>query len=493
MWELYTEGNPLERGLANGILTQELTYNQEKIFTDKIKEFIPSPFYQKILKKFVLFFNRELYKNVPEEYLIELYGMSKYASEDFNFIAKPYWRMLYFHAAHDIGHSLQDLALVGCTSFAAWGDKTADGKLLIGRNFDFYVNDSFNKNKVIAFVSPDRGYKYAMVTWPGMIGAVSGMNMKGLTVTINAGKSGIPFKAKTPISFVTKEILQYAKNIEEAIQIAKNREVFVAESILVGSSEDNRAVTIEVSPNKFGVYETDNTDFLICANHFQSNEYKEDKRNRKQIAESHSMYRFNKMKELLTSAPLLTPSAGAEILRNKQGLNELPLGMGNEKAINQLLSHHGILFQPDKKILWVSANPYQLGEFVAYDLNKVFSTFPLQKEISNLSETDLNIAEDPFLYSLPYSQYEEYRIQSRHLITKFNKNRTVSNEYLNSYLSLNPEYWESYFNVAEYYFRHKNFSKALFYYNLALTKEISTIPAQTKIKDRILKCEKKLH
>src|SRR5690606_6731188 len=112
--------------------------------------------------------------------------------------------------------------------------KTIDGEMIVGRNFDFYAGDDFAKEKIIAFVNPSEGHKFMSVTWGGMIGVVSGMNDQGLTVTINAGKSEIPFVAKTPISIVTREILQYASNIEEAIEIAKKREVFVSEAIFVG-------------------------------------------------------------------------------------------------------------------------------------------------------------------------------------------------------------------------------------------------------------------
>src|SRR5690606_13444427 len=110
----------------------------------------------------------------------------------------------------------------------------------------------------------------------------------------------------------------------------------------------------------FGVFEVENSSQLICTNHFQSEAYKNDERNNKQIAESHSEYRYERLQELLQKTEKLNPPKMAEILRNKNGLKEIPLGFGNEKAINQLLAHHAIIFSPEKKLVWVSSNPYQL-------------------------------------------------------------------------------------------------------------------------------------
>src|SRR4029077_3444102 len=134
--------------------------------------------------------------------------------------------------------------LVGCTSFGTWNDRSADGTMIIGRNFDFYVGDKFAENKIVAFVNPAEGYKFMSVTWAGFIGVVSGMNEKGLTVTINAAKSKVPSGSATPVSIVAREILQYARNIDEALDIARKREMFVSESFLIGSAADHKAVLI---------------------------------------------------------------------------------------------------------------------------------------------------------------------------------------------------------------------------------------------------------
>ncbi|MBC8770150.1 acyl-CoA--6-aminopenicillanic acid acyl-transferase [Arenibacter sp. BSSL-BM3] len=492
LWELYVSGDPLQRGLITGALTEELFQHQEAIFLSKVKQLVPSKTKRYFLKKFLAWYNRKMYKNIPEEIKVEIWGLSKYASDDFDYIAEPYSRVLYLHGAHDIGHALQDLALVGCSSFAAWGDKSDDGSLIIGRNFDFYAGDDFAKNKIISFVDPTEGHKFMSVTWGGMMGVVSGMNEHGLTVTINAGKSKIPLVAKTPISIVAREILQYAATLEEAVAIAKKRQVFVSESILVGSASDKKAIVIEVSPHNFGVYEVPNTNQLICSNHFQSDAYAKDKNNKKQILESHSNYRYERLEELLGNHEKITPKIAVDILRNKEGLRDMDIGYGNEKALNQLLAHHGIVFKPEQGLVWVSSNPYQLGEFVAYNLNKIFKDSLNHGNKTTLSIANKNIKKDSFLYTLAYQNYEEYRSMSDKIKEAVTDEKHLTPEFLEKFKTLNPEYWETYYWVGRYYYHRKYYLAALNAFKEASTKEITTVPKEALVHSYIRRLKRKL-
>ncbi|MCH4823168.1 C45 family autoproteolytic acyltransferase/hydrolase [Gramella lutea] len=492
IWELYLEGDALERGVANGNLTRELIHHQEIAFMDKLQDMVPSKSYRGFLKSVVSWFNRKMYLHVPEEYKQEIYGVSRYGLKRYDDFAPGYVRMLYFHGAHDIGHALQDLMLVGCTSFAAWDSKSEDGELILGRNFDFYAGDEFGEQKIVAFVKPDSGNKFMMYTWGGMIGAVSGMNEKGITVTINAGKSKMPFIAKTPISLLAREILQYASSTAEAVKIASKREVFVSESIMVGSGDEKKAILIEVSPSNFGVYEVQNSDHLICSNHFQSDAYARDYRNLNAIQESHSKYRFDRMQELVSEAEKIDPVKAVKILRNTKGLNDKRLGYGNEKAINQLLAHHGIVFKPESRKVWVSSNPYQMGEFVAYDLEKVFRKFENGLIGESVAEIQENIPESEFIQSKAFQDYEEFRKLEVKVKDKLSNEIPVEKGTLRRLVQLNPDFWEAWFLAGQAYYNHEDYKNAIIHFKQAQKREVTTVPDEKRIEKMIKKSYRKL-
>lgn len=490
LWEMYLEGADYERGIIYGVLAKELIEKQENHFVARINEMVPNQFYQFFLKLFVAWFNKDLGRYIPEEYQREIYGVSKSFSDKYDYIAPKYYRILNYHAAHDIGHALKDLNMVACTSFSVNKEHSADSSLLIARNFDFYMGDDFAEDKLITFMNPDSGYQYMSYSWAGLMGAVSGMNEKGISVTINAAKSDIPFGAKDPISILVREILQYASTIEEAYEIAAKRDVFVSESLLIGSAYDDKAVIIEKSPTKIDMYEPDEN-YLVCANHYQSDLFSNDSVNLLNIENSDSKPRYDRMMELLhENFPVSTISA-AEILRDQKGLGGKDIGMGNSKALNQLIAHHGVIFKPKELKAWVSSSPYQVGDIVCYDLNKIFNS----TQSGNISIVDsLCISADRFIFTEAYRAYESFKTMKQKLqeYIMLDIPMTFTEVEIEIFINNNPNSYVTYMVLGQYYQKLGDFEKAKPYFEISLTKEVASIDERTLIKSAIEQCKTNL-
>jgi isopenicillin-N N-acyltransferase-like protein len=492
LWEMYIEGDGFERGVAIGKLTKELAEKQEIAFIKQIKELIPSDGYLNFLKYFVAYFNRKLPEHITDEYKEEIYGVSLYASDKFDDMAPKYYRILNYHGAHDIGHALQDKNMtVGCTSFAAWNNSSEDKEMIVARNFDFYSGDEFAENKIVCFCKPTTGYKFTYITWAGFTGVVSGMNEQGLTVTINAAKSDIPTSAATPISLVAKEILQYSKNIAEAFEIAQKRKTFVSESILISSINDKKSFIIEKTPTKTNLY-SENREVLVCSNHYQSTLFKEDINNTKNILESSSLYRKYRLEQLLQQQPKMNYLKAASIMRNQLGINDKNIGLTNEKGINQLIAHHSVIMKPAEQLMWVSTQPFQLGSYYCYDLNKVFAAAANFKEAKEITEVDKTIPEDSFLHSEQYKKYLYFKHMKNCLqfCTKSKFDLTVSNQTIDTFIASNPESYFTYWIVGDYYKKNKDVDKAVLNYQTALTKEVATQKEANKINELLAECRK---
>jgi isopenicillin-N N-acyltransferase-like protein len=490
LYEMYLEGKPYERGYLHGLLAEELVVRQEDYFVDRLNALIPSRLYQLFLKQVVLWLNKDLDENISDEYKQEIYGVSQFASPKYDYIAPKYQRILNYHGAHDIGHAMQNMNLVACSSFGAWNAYTVDSSLLIARNFDFYAGDDFAKEKIILFVKPDSGYKLMMVTWGGFTGITSGMNEHGLTITLNAAPSKLPSHTATPITLISRRILQYAKNIDEAFAIAKDSKCFVSESFLIGSALDHKAVLIEKTPDTTILY-TSPKDEILSTNHFQSEYFMNDPINVKHKEESATVFRYNRLQQLLGEEKFHTPTSSVAILRNRLGWDNSNIGLSNENTVNQLVAHHSILFLPEKKLVWISSNPYQMGAYVCYDFDKIFSSdFNVSKQ-DQIYEVDKTISADPFLQTTEYANYVYYKeilqkLQGTSFMT------TLTEEEIIKFTASNPEYFDTHVHIAQYYMQHKAYVKALSFLKNAQTKVIPRKEDSDKIVKLISICNKEI-
>ncbi|MDR1593003.1 MAG: C45 family peptidase [Prevotellaceae bacterium] len=472
LWEMYAAGEAIDRGNKIGVLSKELIVKQEDAFVEYIKNIIPSDFMLRFLRFGVGIYNRKLGNYIPEENKEEIYAISRYASTKYGWIGNNYQRLMNYHSAHDIGHAVQLMGFAGCSAFAVWGDKTWDGSLLIGRNFDFYAGDKFAEDKILLFINPTKGYKHAFVTWGGMTGVVSGMNERGLCVMVNAAPSSIPFSSATPVSILARRILQYAKNIEEAVALAEKYKTFVSEQFIIASAEDNRAVTIEKTKNSQLVYST-STPYMLCANHFQSEELS----SKEKSETNSSQYRMDRMFELLDSTQSFTPRNMVAVLRDKKGKNGTDIGLGNENSINQLIAHHSIVFHPNSKTLWISTSPYQEGAFLAYNLHEIFDKAH-NPQANGFSVDELFIPANQDFINREMANYNFYKYSVNTPVQSFNRD-------INTFINSNPENYRTYEYLGDYFSYTKTIDKAQEYYELSLQKIIPNENNRLKIIEKL--------
>ena len=481
LWEVFLTGPDFERGVAYGNLMKNPIQYQEEVFVNSINKVVPSEFYQWFLKNLIYFFHADMNNFVSEELKNEILGVSLSFSDKYDYIGKKYMRILAYHAAHDLGHALNNYSLVGCTSFSAWGNNTKDGNIIHARNFDFYFGDDFAKEKVLLMIQPDSGYAFVSYSWPGMMGVVSGMNEEGVAITINASMSSPPTSAKLPISILIRETLQFSKNLEEAVHYIKSKKIFVSESIMISSANDNKTIIIEKTPDKTDVFE--DHELIICSNHFQSPTFINDSINIKNIENTDSKHRYNRVNELIQKKSILDVKTSIEILRDKKGLNNKNIGLGNPHAINQLLAHHGIVFEPNKKNIWISTPPYQLGDFICYNLDSIFS--------SNNSEIHQIIKKDSFLETKEYDDFEKHK-----------RIRNKLNDYIlfyaqepqfdkNEFIRLNPNSYTTYFILGRFYYKKKKYKKAKEMFEQTLQKDLPSQFLNKEIKNYLILCSEK--
>jgi len=155
-----------------------------------------------------------------------------------------------------------------CSLTASWGDATADGELVVTRNFD-YMN-TFSTANYVAVVTPDQGHAYVTTGIAGLIGIHAGMNENGLTGALAYNSSYDSDMHGVPMLFLLREAVQYADSVEEAedMVIASDRTMGLNYMFTDGFTTE--ASVLEVSGAKYAVREAEDKDYLVATNHYMS-------------------------------------------------------------------------------------------------------------------------------------------------------------------------------------------------------------------------------
>jgi isopenicillin-N N-acyltransferase like protein len=173
-----------------------------------------------------------------------------------------------------VANSLIELRCFGlCSAFLVEPERSANGEMLFGRNFDIPSYGSLDRLLLVVVCRPTKRHAFASVSWPGFIGVLSGMNDAGLTIAcLDSGtaKDGSSiFRLGTPLSLTFRQILEECSSIEEAQKLlaAARRTTWMN----LAACDRHRAVVLEITPRNV-VARGAEDHLLACTNHFRTPE-----------------------------------------------------------------------------------------------------------------------------------------------------------------------------------------------------------------------------
>lgn len=133
-------------------------------------------------------------------------------------------------------NAFADLHAFMCSSFTAWGDWTADGETITGRNLDFPSTPEMERAQIIV-IRHAHGEKPALagVTWPGAVGVYTAMSSRGVTMLMHDAPGLEPTQRSgfTPRALILREALEAARPASYARDVEA---VFRKRRVLVGNN-----------------------------------------------------------------------------------------------------------------------------------------------------------------------------------------------------------------------------------------------------------------
>ncbi len=243
------------------------------------------------------------------------------------------------------------LQMLSCSTFVALGDASADGKPIFGRNMDYPDRGMLHEHSVVTVFHRGEGKSFLTIGFPGMMGAVSGMNDRGLALSVMNVFSPDMTPDGMPYLLMFRQILESCATIDEAVEWIKKTPRTTPNNLMV--SDANGAAVIEFSPKAVEVRRPQDGR-VWSTNHFESAELS----NEKDPNEPTTCGRYKFLSEEL-------PKGKVDVEMAKK----LLAGVADQEMTIQ-----SMVFRPATLELWLSCGkvPSTSGEFHRLDVRALF-------------------------------------------------------------------------------------------------------------------------
>ena len=155
---------------------------------------------------------------------------------------------------------------IGCSTIALPAGASQDHVARFARNLDFPAFSIADKYSVVLIYHPAGHYAFATIGWPGMIGALSGINERGLALANMEVPRSPALPHAMPYTLLYRTILERCANVDEALKLLKSTPRQSANNLMLMDAAGNRAVA-EITPEQVIVRHGEKDAALISTNH----------------------------------------------------------------------------------------------------------------------------------------------------------------------------------------------------------------------------------
>jgi predicted choloylglycine hydrolase len=230
-------------------------------------------------------------KSIPDQYIKEMKAFAKAAG-------MKYEDILLANTVFDIKRA------IFCTTFVATGKRSADGKPVFGRNLDFPTMGVAHRFSCVIVHHPTKGHAVASVSFPGLIGVLSGLSDAGVAAAVmEVHRQGAQIQAP-PYAMVFRAALVEADTTAAVIKIVTARARTSTNNLMVCDADGN-AVALELGMKKTAARPLEDG-FVYATNHFRSQKF----------GEPRPCWRIPKLKKIATNGQKLDEAAAQKLLQS---------------------------------------------------------------------------------------------------------------------------------------------------------------------------------
>jgi predicted choloylglycine hydrolase len=221
-------------------------------------------------------------KYIPKRYIEEMKGIAKGADISYDDIL--------------IINTFVDTYRAGCANYILFGAMTPDGKIRHGRNLDFPDLGGAQENLVLIAYDQEGKNKFVSMSWPGIIGVLTGMNEKKISLGMAEAYGKTNRLQGMTYWFYYRTLLENYGTLKEAAKYLKKMKPNSGNIIMLASGIEKNALSVEVSSLEKAQVRYPEKGVLLATNDYISKKLRVQKSKwRMQLAQEYAGDRIGKM------------------------------------------------------------------------------------------------------------------------------------------------------------------------------------------------------